>query len=49
MDHTKSDAFYSTMDAIITIIDRKMPADAQNAEVLERLFDEVLLHFKMKG
>lgn len=48
MDHTKTDAFYSTMDAIISIIDRKMPEEAQNPEVLERLFDEILLHFKMK-
>ena len=49
MDQTKTDAYYSTLDAIITIIDRKMPADAQDPETLERMLDEVLMHYKLKA
>ncbi|GEM_PF-2505972 len=46
MDHTHSDAYYSTMDAIIATINRKLPASAINSDTLERLLDDVLLHFK---
>lgn len=49
MDQTKTDAYYSTLDAVITLIDRKMPVDAQDPDTLERLLDEVLFHFKMKA
>lgn len=48
MVHTHSDAYYSTMDSIIAVIDRKMPKEAQDADTLERLLDDVLMHFKMK-
>lgn len=46
-DHTHSDAYYSTMDAIIKVINQKMPDEAiQDGETLERLLDDILMHFK---
>ncbi|MBQ3334390.1 MAG: hypothetical protein IJG85_02155 [Eubacteriaceae bacterium] len=49
MDHTKTDAYYSTLDAIIAAINHKLPKEAQDPETLERLLDEVLMHFKMQA
>lgn len=46
-DHTHSDAYYSTMDAIIKVINQKMPDEAiRDGETLERLLDDILMHFR---
>ena len=47
-DSIQNDAYYSTLDAIITVIDRKMPTNV-DIDQLERLLDEVLFHFKCKN
>lgn len=49
MNTTQSDAYLSTLDNIITIIHRKMPLAEQTPENLERLLDEVLMHFKYEA
>ena len=46
---TPKDSYYSTMDNIISIIHRKLPKEDQNPEYLERLLDDVLLHFKYEA
>ncbi len=47
---SQNDAYYSTMDHMISIINRKLPKEmVQDTEVLEKLLDEVLLHFKFEA
>ncbi|MDD2414427.1 MAG: hypothetical protein PHI94_04580 [Eubacteriaceae bacterium] len=45
-DHTHSDYYYSTLDAVIATIKRQMPLKAMDSETLTRLLDDVLMHFK---
>ncbi|MDD4690985.1 hypothetical protein [Eubacterium aggregans] len=47
--NTPNDAYYSTMDSIITTIHRKLPKADQTPEYLERLLDDILLHFKYEA
>ena len=44
-NYNQDDAYYSTLDAIITVINQKMPNDP-DLDQLERLLDEVLMHFR---
>ncbi|MCH4071873.1 hypothetical protein [Pseudoramibacter sp.] len=45
-----TDAYYSTLDAIIRDINHKLPdEDIHDGETLERLLDDVLMHFKYEG
>ena len=46
-DHAHSDAYYNPLDAIIKAINQKLPdAAIHDSETLERLLDDVLMHFK---
>ena len=46
LENISSDAYHSTVDAMISLINRKMPKEMCDADTLERLMDEVLMHFK---